>query len=164
MELNIEITGYKSEITDLERLMTQIRGLSQGCTIQLLNADGIAGAKHALQATTQAIMAFERGENMAKDLGLEICVRASAQRQISRALKLLGLDEGENRICAVFVGCEENILNEIQKILGKRDDNILIPDETVLKRLYGISDSEIEIIGSLERVMMERTALLATEI
>nr|WP_054858802.1 KEOPS complex subunit Cgi121 [Methanobacterium formicicum] len=93
----IKISGFETEINDIKEIMGFIKDLTDknDCTVQLMRARGIAGEKHALQATAQAIKAFERNENTAKDLGLEICLRASAQRQISKALKILGINKGK---------------------------------------------------------------------
>lgn len=163
MEYNIQISGFKSNIHDFRNLMNDINEISKGCTLQLLNADGVAGYEHILHATIHAIKAFERDENIAKDLGLEICVRASAQRQISKALSILGIKEGEINICAVAVDCSENIMDELGNILDKRDNNVLKPDETILKEIYNVSDEEIETTGSISNIMIERTSLLILE-
>jgi len=163
MEYNIQIAGFKSNIHDFGKLMNDINKISKNCTIQLLNADGIAGYDHILHATVHAIKAFERDENIAKDLGLEICVRASAQRQISKALSILGIKEGEMDICAVAVECSENIRDKLETILNKRDDNVLKADETILKEIYNVSDGEIETADSISNVMIERTSLLILE-
>ena len=163
MEYNIQIAGFRSNITDFKNLMDAINKLSKNCTVQLLNADGIAGREHILHSTVHAIKAFERNENIAKDLGLEICVRASAQRQISKALSTLGLKEGEMNICAVSVDCSENIMDELGTILNKRDDNVLEPDEKLLKDIYGISDEELKTASSISNMMIEKTTLLILE-
>ena len=163
MEYNIQIAGFKSNINDFGNLMSNINKISKNCTIQLLNADGIAGREHILHAAVHAIKAFERNENIAKDLGLEICVRASAQRQISKALSILGIREGKMNICAVAVDCSENIMDELGDILNKNDDTVLDPDETLLKDIYGISEGEIKTASSISNVMIERTTLLILE-
>ena len=163
MEYNIQIAGFKSNINDFGNLMSNINKISKNCTIQLLNADGIAGREHILHAAVHAIKAFERNENIAKDLGLEICVRASAQRQISKALSILGIREGEMNICAVAVDCSENIMDELGDILNKNDDTVLDPDEALLKDIYGISEGEIKTASSISNVMIERTTLLILE-
>jgi KEOPS complex subunit Cgi121 len=164
MEYNIKLAGFESEIVDLKSLMTQIKDIcnemGSGCTIQLLRADGIAGHDHVMQATIQAIKSFGRDENIAKDPGLEICVRASAQRQISLALEILGIKEGNMGVCAVALNCEKDVFNKLEKILGCKNDDVLHPDESMLKEIYGISDDEIETFGSLKRILIERTALL----
>ncbi len=163
MEHNIQIAGFKSNIRDFGNLMNDINKISKNCTVQLLNADRIAGNEHIRHATVHAIKAFERNENIAKDLGLEICVRTSAQRQISKALSILGIKEGEMDICAVAVGCSENIMNELGIILDKRDDDVLKPDENLLKKIYDVSDAEIETAKGISNVMVERTTLLILE-
>lgn len=165
----IQIAGFKAEINDTRRIMNFIRDIreecnSGKCTIQLLQARGIAGEKHILQATLQAIKAFEMNHNTAKDLGLEICVRASSQRQISRALKILGIVNGKIDICMVAVDCDENSLNKVGKVLGKKYDEVLHAEVNTLQELYDVSPQEIESAGNIERVMIERTALLNLEI
>lgn len=159
-EYNIQIAGFKSNITDFKDLMDKINEISSDCTIQLLNADGIAGYEHILHAAVHAIKAFERGDNISKDLGLEICVRASAQRQISKALSILGIKEGEMNICAVAVDCNGDITDKLDVLLDKRDDTVLDPNEKTLKEIYKISNNELNTAGSIENVLIERTSLL----
>lgn len=163
MEHNIQIAGFRSNINDFENLMSNINKISKNCTVQLLNADGIADREHILHAAVHAVKAFERNENIAKDLGLEICVRASAQRQISKALSILGIKEGEMNICAVAVDCSENVMDELGTILDKRDDSVLNPDENILKDIYDISEGEIKTAGGISNVMIEKTTLLILE-
>lgn len=160
---NIQIAGFTHNVSDFKDLINQINQITNDCTIQLLNADGIAGYEHALHATAHAITSFKRGENIANDLGIEICVRASAQRQISKALDILGIKEGEMNICAVAVNCKDDIICKLRTILNKRDDKVLSPDDTTLKKIYGISDDELKTAGSIENVMIERTSLLILE-
>ncbi|MGC9517748.1 MAG: KEOPS complex subunit Cgi121 [Methanomicrobiales archaeon] len=171
MENNILITGYKVKVDDLENLLSITNHLKANnalnlntCTLQLLNAEAIAGKNHILNATKQAIIAFKRGENIAKDLGLEICLRTTAQRQISKALDIVGLKKGKMNICVVAVNCREKILIELEKIWGKNDDTVLKPDLTNLKKIYGLNDSELKIYGSIEKLMIEKTAMLTLEL
>lgn len=169
MNHKIHISGFKGEIADTKEIIDYLRDISaecknEKCTIQLINARGIAGEKHILQATLQAIKAFERNNNMAKDMGLEICVRASAQRQISRAIKILGIGNGKMDICLVAVDCDEHVLRRVGEVLGNRDQEVLNADVNALHELYEIPPEEIKSAGNIERVMMERTALLNLEI
>jgi hypothetical protein len=66
-------------------------------------------------------------------------------------------------ICAVTVGCTENITDLLKTILGNKDDEVLKPDEIILKKTYNISDVEIETMSSISNVMIERTTLLIIE-
>ncbi|MGZ7044632.1 MAG: KEOPS complex subunit Cgi121 [Methanobacterium sp.] len=162
-DYNIQIAGFTHKVTNFDDLMKKINQISNNCKIQLLNADGIAGYEHILHATLHAIKAFRRNENIANDLGIEICVRASTQRQISKALQILGIKKGEMNICAVAVDCSTDIMNELEDILDKRDDEVLNPDQKTLKKFYKISDEEVDTAGSIENVMIERTSLLILE-
>lgn len=154
---NIAIAGYRANITDL-KIIDQLKKHFEG-TIQLLDARGIAGKEHIYHATLHALLAFQRKENIAKDLGLEICIRTSAQRQITKALDMIGLKKGNTEVCAVLIG-ENNFKTSLEEFLGSRDDSILEPNEKYLKRLYGISDTEIRAAGNIKRCLMERTSLL----
>ena len=160
---NIQVAGFNSHITDFQEIMNDLSKSNFKCTIQLMDAEGIAGKSHAIHATIHAIKAFSRKENISKDLGLEICVRTSGQRQISLALKMLGLKNGDMKVCAVVVGCENDIMEKLADILGERDDKILEPDDDKLKDIYDISDIESETIGNLSKLLTERTALLILE-
>lgn len=162
---NIKIMGFKSEINDVMQTLNQITniGNSNKCTIQLLNAKALAGREHILHATMHALFAFERKNNIANDLGMEICVRASAQRQIARAIDILGLKEGPMDICAVTVGCSPEILNKL-KSLFIRDDSVLEADESILKEIYNIGNEEIELMGGVRYILMEKSTTLILDI
>lgn len=161
----IKISGFETEIDDTKEIMGFIKDLTDenDCTVQLMLARGLAGEKHILQATIQAIKAFERNENIAKDLGLEICLRTSAQRQIVKALKILGINKGKNDLGVVVVDGDKSVQKKLEDILGSKQ-MVLKPDMEVLKDLYLISPQEIHSAGSVERVMIERSAILNLEL
>lgn len=159
-DLDIQVAGFKSNIINFKKTMNDTININSDCTVQLMDADGIAGTNHAVHAAIHAIKSFARKENISNDLGLEILVRASGQRQISEAIKMLGIKNGEMNICTVTVGCESNIMDKLETILGRREDTVLEPDDFKLKNKYNISDIEEESAGSVSKILMERTALL----
>lgn len=160
---NIRVAGFKSNINNFKQVMQDLSKFNSKCIIQLMDAEGIAGREHAVHATIHAIKAFSRKENISKDIGLEICVRASGQRQITRAINILGIRNGDINVCAVSVGCEEDIMEYVEDFLGKRDDNVLDADIDKLKSLYSLSDIEINTTGSVSKLLIERTSLLILE-
>ena len=162
-EFNIQIAGFKSEIKDFKKLMNKLAKLNNGCIIQLMNAEGIAGREHAANAAIHAIKSFSRNENIANSLGLEICVRTSGQRQISQALEMLGITIGNINVCAVAIGCDDSIMQTLAGMLGERDDDVLEPEENKLKKLYNITEIEADTVGNISKLLMERTTLLITE-
>ena len=159
----IQIAGFKSNLTNFIKVMEDVRNIDPNCVIQLMDADYVAGVEHVLHSTIHAIKAFSRKENIAKDLGLEICIRTSGQRQISQALKMLGIRDGPVNICAVAVGCGCNIMERLVDILGSRDDSVLKPDTNKLRSMYGISVVELETTPKISKILMEKTALLIIE-
>lgn len=124
--------------------------------IQLLDSDYICGQKHLNQAIFQAIKAFDEEQNFANDRGLEICVRLSAQKQISQALKLLGIKKKGN-VTVIYINSTSNQIHAVEDLLGKRNDAILEEyDKQKICEAYNIlsTDNIVEQIN-------EKIALLA---
>ena len=158
---NLKILGFRATIDSVGGTLDKIDGIKkEGEIIQLLNAEAVASKNHITHGVNQAILAFNRGENLAKDLSVEIVLRCSAQRQISKAFKILGLNEGEMELCAVLVNCDDDYTDELENIFS-RDDDVLIADESKLKEIYKISDIELENL-SVEDIIIDRiTKLIA---
>lgn len=158
---NLEILGFRATIDSVGDTLNQIDSIKgEGEIIQLLNADAIASRNHIIHGVNQAILAFDRGENLAKDLSVEIVLRCSAQRQISKAFKILGLSEGEMELCAVLVNCDDHA-GELESIFA-RDDSVLIADESKLKDIYKISDDELDNM-SVEDILIDRITRLIVD-
>lgn len=161
IDLNrIQIAGFKSNLTDFRQVMEDLTKRYPDCIIQLMDSDAVAGVEHVLHSTVHAIKSFSRNENIASDMGLEICVRTSGQRQISQAIRMLGIRNGKINICAVAVDCEHNIMDDLVDILGFRDDSVLEPDTNMLKSIYKISDTQLKTNPDIAKILMEKTALL----
>ena len=158
---NLNILGFRATIDSVGDTLDKIDAIkNEGEIIQILNADAVASKNHITHGVNQAVLAFNRGENLAKDLSVEIVLRCSAQRQISKAFKILGLNEGEMELCAVLVNCDDDYTDELENIFT-RDDDVLIADESKLKEIYKISDIELENL-SVEDIIIDRiTKLIA---
>lgn len=155
---NVQILGFKATINSLEETLNLINSIHKDDEIiQLFNADAIVSKNHILHGVNQAYLAFERGENLANDISVEIVLRCSAQRQISKAFKILGLKEGEMNLCAVLVDCDD-YTSELSSIFTP-DDSVLIANEDELKKIYKISDAELENM-SLEEIIIDRITKL----
>ena len=75
-------------------------------------------------------------------LSVEICLRCSAQRQISKAFEILGLKEGKMNLCAILINCSDESVDELS-LMFDRDDNVLIADELKLMKIYDIDKNEL---------------------
>ena len=144
---NLKVLGFKGEIDSVNVTLDLINSIKKdGEIIQLLNAD-------------QAYLAFERGENLAKDISVEIVLRCSAQRQISKAFNILGLKEGPMNLCAVLINCDYS--DELSDIFTL-DNSVLIPDVDKLKKVYNINDFELEKM-SVEDIIVDRITKLTVD-
>lgn len=158
---NLEILGFRATITSVNDTLSQINEIKKdGEIIQLLNADAIVSKNHIVHGVNQAFLAFERGENLAKDISVEIALRCSAQRQISKAFNILGLKEGEMNLVAILINCGD-YTDELSSIFTL-DESVLSPDSENLMKVYKISDVEVEKM-SLEDIIIDRITKLTVD-
>ena len=159
--MNLQILGFKGNIVSVGDTLDYINSIKRNSEIiQLLNADAVAGRRHIEHGVNQAFSAFERGENLANDLSVEICLRCSAQRQISKAFDLLGLKEGQMNLCAILIDCDDYTSQLSSRFT--LDDNVLLPDVGKLKNIYDISDDELGIID-VEDILIDRISKLVVD-
>ena len=158
---NIQILGFRANIDSVGDVLGKINSIKDdGEIIQLLNADSVVSKNHIIHGVNQAFLAFERGENLANDLSVEIVLRCSAQRQISKAFKILGLHEGEMNLCAVLIDSKD--YTKDLSLLFTRDDDVLIPNEDKLIEMYKISDEELQNM-SVEEIIVDRITKLTVD-
>ena len=159
--MDLQILGLKGEIISVSETLNQINSIKNDSEIiQLLNADAIAGKHHIEHGVNQAFLAFNRGENLANDLSVEICLRCSTQRQISKSFDLLGLKEGKMNLCAVLIDCDD-YTSELSSLFDL-DDDVLCPDVEKLKEIYSISDDELSIMD-VEDILIDRISKLIVD-
>ena len=174
------ISGFRGvRVEDPAGLLEELRAkpeLKEVC-FQLLNADLVAGPEHLVISVFNALRAFELGLNVSSDLGLEVLTFASAQRQISNAIKLMGLKPGEMDVAIVLVASSREALKKALKALvaelgGVLDDRVLDVDEQKAKLIaeaFELSGDEISScsrLGGLAEVVkalvLEKVALSIT--
>ena len=155
---NLQILGFRATINSVEETLNLINSIKKDDEIiQLLNADSIVSKNHIVHGVNQAFLAFERGENLAKDISVEIALRCSAQRQISKAFKILGLKEGEMNLCAILINCED-YTTELSSVFTP-DESVFTPDYEHLAEIYKISDDELKSM-SMEEIIIDRITKL----
>jgi len=150
--------------------LTEI-GAETGCTVQAFDAGYVVDRTHLERALESADRAIDRGENVARDRGVEVMLYAAGRRQIDRALTL-GVSEGE---CAVVVlvaerNCEaardETDGDEDAAAAAVRDlltpgDTLGEYDQSLVREYFDVTDTELAAAaGTLADVIHERVALL----
>ncbi|GAA0204949.1 KEOPS complex subunit Cgi121 [Halobaculum roseum] len=93
-------------IDDLDAFLDELTriGKGTGCTVQAFDARYVVDRAHLERALELADRALGRGENVARDRGVEVMLYAAGRRQIDRALTL-GVSEGEGPV-VVLVAAE----------------------------------------------------------
>lgn len=163
--------------TEINTLTQQVVG-DQDITLVLVDADFIAGAAHLLFATIHALTAFSRNTNRATTKQMEILRFAAAQRQISQALKLLGVSKATRRFAGVFVNSKASSLKAAYRTLlelAKVTDNVKVLDlktsekAKTIQGVFQITNQELTAIcpsskpadryQALQKLVLDRCAL-----
>lgn len=162
-----QIFGCIVEVENLKQFLQAIKAISKqfNVTIQFLDAVKIAGEEHVKAAVEKAVRAMERGRNISQDLGVEILLYASGNRQIQRALEM-GIKEGRNEAVTVIAGEVEDVeraVAALEKLIVKAD--VLKYTEGKKKAIidyFHITPLELEAVGEekIPKLLLERVALL----
>lgn len=130
------VRGYRGEVQDLPALLARVRGTR----IQLLRADRVYGRDHLVHAAGLAARAFEAGRARSNDIATETLLYAAGERQIGRALALVGLHDGARDVAAV--AWDEGALDALAREQGwVRDDGVLAGDDAALDA-FGVTPVE----------------------
>ena len=163
----IAIAGFKNvKIKDVNSFLEQVRREIREAHVQFFNAKLIAGQQHLYFAALNALRSFERKSNISSNLAIEALLYASAQRQIRKAVDMLGIKQNSSQVAVLIIAENRQGIDDCLKIVsrlmpGERDDDVLeLTDEKIedVKNLFGVSDLEIE--AKLRRKGLEREALV----
>jgi tRNA threonylcarbamoyladenosine modification (KEOPS) complex Cgi121 subunit len=177
---HVAIAGFRNvEIKDFEKFLRIIRKEKpSNVEIQFFDAKFVATWQHLYFAAVNALTAFKNRENISKSLAMESLLYASAQRQIRKAMKLLGIKRNSSEIAVLIIGEKPEsaklALSMIsQNVKAKRDDAVLKLSKkkiALIRGIFGISDVELKTVvkkGNLDKALIdlviERMALLATQ-
>lgn len=177
------IQGLKSvTISDSQEVMKKINGISSknGIIIQVCNASGIATWEHIFFSSLFAMLAFNQQRNISKQLGMEILLYISGQRQIKIALETFGLQSGNNAV--IILGNSKEILSQSLKdcetiIGGVASDDVMgcrdASKGLTIQKTFHISDEELNAINpkkskeayeqAIFKAVINRVALVALE-
>lgn len=166
LDKRIAIIGFSSvKIENINTFLDQFRKETQA-PIQFFDAKKIAGPQHLYFAALNTLKAFKKKINISNNLPVESLIYASAQRQIKKAVKMIGITEYSSEVAVLIIAKNKNekkvlvnLLN--QTVPGKRDDDVLkLTTEKVnkIKHLFKISDLEFE--AQLKKLGLEEEALI----
>ena len=172
--------GFKNiKIRNIDKFLENFRKENKNNIIQFFDADYVAGSQHLFFAALNAVQAFEKKTNISSNLAVETILYASAQRQIKKAVKMLGIKQDSSNLAVLIITENPIKTNESLKLLenlvsGQRDDTVLeLTDKKFfrIRKLFEISDLELEAKlwkegqekEALTDLVIEHMALLGTK-
>lgn len=176
----ITILGFKNvKIDNINAFLENFRRKKGEASAQFFDAKRVAGSEHLYFAALNALHAFEKKTNISNSLAVESLLYASAQRQIKKAVEMLGIKQDSSEV-AVLIMAENKRENDactsliVSTVHGERDDSVLGLTDTknkTIKKLFGITNRELEAKlkrkglekEALSDLVIERTALLVTK-
>jgi KEOPS complex subunit Cgi121 len=176
----VEISGFKNvKIGQAKEFLDNVsKEKPAGVEVQFFDAGRVATWRHVYFAALNALKAFKNRENISKSLAMETLLYAAAERQITKAVELVGIRATSSEVAVLIIGKErrkmESALSMISKnIGGRRDEKVLeLSRDKVarIQRVLNILDAEIRTVlekndveKALTDLVVERMALLATQ-
>ncbi len=162
MEMRFHIWGTRGSSRRPEETLEKLQRFceNEGSEAQILDAGMVFGRSHILSAYEHAKRAFDEERNSSKSFVNEVVLYASGERQISAAIKKMGIKKSSEEFCILIVGDLD--LKGLEKHMGfERDDSVLEGNADNL-RTFGISKKEIGTVPE-DRVfdlVLERVAMV----
>ena len=144
---------------------------------QFFDAKFVASWEHLYFAVLNALTAFKNKENISKSVTMETLLYASSQRQIRKAMELLGIKSETSEIALLIIGQNPETVKSALPIISasvdiQHDDTVLELSEEkrrIIQKAFGISDLELKTVmkkdgleKALINLVIEQMALLAT--
>jgi len=177
----VEITGFRNlTIKNTEKFVEKIRKESlPNSWVQFFDPDLVATWEHLYFAVLNAIISFSNARNISKSMPMEAMLYASAQRQIQKAIGLIGIKPASTDVAIVVVGEKPDTIQAVvsriaEHVASKPDETILeITEEKIslISKVFEINKNELETIvnkndvqHTLVNLVIERMALMSTRI
>lgn len=177
----LSILGLRNvRINDVDTFIKKVKSIIHPVRIQMVDASRIAGFLHIQFAFINAQKSFEQRRAISENLEMETLLYASGQRQISKAIEMLGIRPTTSEIVVLLFISDKNEVGEIGKKLmdltsGTLDSGVLeIHKRTKIENLiktFKVTKLEFETMSgyktnikdSLIWLIVERVSLLSTQ-
>ncbi|MWG34772.1 KEOPS complex subunit Cgi121 [Halomarina oriensis] len=169
----MELVEGRATVESVDAFVADLGAIGEehDCAVQAFDARTVVDEAHLRRAVELADRAFERGETIARDRGVEILLYAAGRRQINQALAL-GVSEGEVPVVVVVHGggpagrdvSDERAAAEAVAELLEPAETLGQYDERRVCSFYDVTDAERAATdASLSELVRERVALLTVE-
>ena len=172
----IWISGFTEKPKDLDTLVRAVQDKYPDVSVQFADMNKVPGSRYLFLATLNALKSF-RSKPISKSLSMEILLYTAASRQISEAIRLVGITPNSEKVTAVLVGRTEQETSGatelLSKIIGQEGSDKLVDtwsSERVrnVRTIFEIGSKELKATlrndetktQAIERLAIERSALL----
>lgn len=188
----ITVTGFENaKIEDVETLLEELQKIEKthSTTIQLFNSNLIATKQHLYISAYHALKAFKEKRNIADKINMEIMLYASGQRQIGKAINLLGVKPENKQIAAIIITKEKkennnnnskdhkNVIKKLLQLLKAKESpkvlEITEKKRNIILKKFNITEKMLEATAkektekalnkAITELILEKIALLALE-
>ncbi|MFX1538783.1 MAG: KEOPS complex subunit Cgi121 [Promethearchaeota archaeon] len=140
---------------------------------QILDNNFVWGRQHLFSAIWHAYIAQKNNRMISKTLSMEILLYTAGQRQIKKAIKLLGVKDSTKDVLGILIGDDETPLIQayfhIQNKLSLQLNLKMLDDFSTKKQFFvqmlikdGFSAKEFT-SNEIEKAILQKIALLAIE-
>jgi tRNA threonylcarbamoyladenosine modification (KEOPS) complex Cgi121 subunit len=175
--VHLWISGFASKPNDLDLVLRRVQEEYPTVSTQFVDLDQVPGSRYLFLATLNALKSFHSKQPIAKTLGMEILLYVSANRQITEAIRLVGMTANTKRIGVILVGKTEDEVSSASELLSQileqksndelldywsdeRTENVLSLFEIGSKELKATLRKNEAKTEAVERLAIERSALL----
>ena len=117
----VAIIGFSDvNIKDINEFL-KIFKKKNSSSVQFFAAKHIAGRQHLYFAAINALNSFKKKTNISESLAIEALLYASAQRQIEKAVKMLGIKQNTSEVAVLIIA--ENEIENTNYLAGVIDWN-----------------------------------------
>jgi len=176
-ERHVWISAFDVKPDNVEQILRAAQEKFPEVCVQIVDLNGVAGSRYLFLAILNALKSFNSKRPISKTLAMEVLLYVAASRQISEAIKLVGVTDNTTSIAVIAIGSSSEDVSNVGDFLatvlnrGNRDDLVdrWSPERTRRVRVvFGIGSNELEatkrknepIAKAIERLATERSALL----
>ena len=171
------ISGFASKPDDFDLTLRGIQEKYPHLSAQFVDLDKVPGSRYLFLATLNALKSFHSRQPISKTLGMEILLFVSANRQITEAIRLVGITSDTKTVAVILVGkTEEEVLGATESLCqtldqksndglidhwsAERIQNVLSLFEIGSKELRATLRKNEAKAQAVERLAIERSARL----
>jgi len=151
--VNLTVGSGYLKSNDLDHILSFVTS-----NLALVDSKSICGIEHLHQAAALSLSSHNNGFNLSKDKSTEVLLYLTSLRQISKALKLAGVNEDTKSVGWVFFG---ESYPDLSEIITEDNSVISIQNYNFPKLAKDIDINIADIIK--QKIIMTRTATLPVQ-